>query len=59
MNISKLIRLKFSVLKIWLWVDEALAMYEQGDIEKVNICGIEFLRLLKKLRVVPSRMRQS
>ena len=40
------------VLKIWPWVDEALAMYERGDIEKVDLCGIEFLRLLKKLRVV-------
>ena len=40
------------VLKIWPWVDEALAMYERGDIKKVDLCGIEFLRLLKKLRVV-------
>jgi centromere DNA-binding complex CBF3 subunit-like protein len=31
---------------------EALAMYERGDIEKVDLCGIEFLRLLKKLQVV-------
>ena len=34
------------------WVDEALAMYERGDIKKVDLCGIEFPRLLKKLRVV-------
>ena len=27
-------------------------MYERGDIKKVDLCGIEFLRLLKKLRVV-------
>lgn len=40
------------VSKIWPWVDEALAMYERGDIKKVDLCGIEFLRLLKKLRVV-------
>jgi len=40
------------VLKIWSWVHEALAMYERGDIKKVDLCGIEFLRLLKKLRVV-------
>ncbi|KAN0073311.1 hypothetical protein V8E54_008531 [Elaphomyces granulatus] len=40
------------VLKIWPWVDKALAMYERGGIEKVDLCGIEFLRLLKKLRVV-------
>jgi hypothetical protein len=40
------------VLKIWPWVDEALAMYERGDIEKADLCGIEFLRLLKKLGVV-------
>ena len=39
------------VSKIWPWVDEALAMYERRDI-KVDLCGIEFLRLLKKLRVV-------
>jgi hypothetical protein len=37
--------------EIWPWVDEALAMYERGDIEKVDL-WIEFLRLLKKLRVV-------
>ena len=27
-------------------------MYERGDIKKADLCGIEFLRLLKKLRVV-------
>jgi hypothetical protein len=34
------------------WIDEALAMYGRGDSEKVDLCGIELLRLLKKLRVV-------
>ena len=43
---------KSLVLKTWPRVDEALAMYGRGDIEKVDLCGIELLRLLKKLRVV-------
>jgi hypothetical protein len=43
------VRPKSLVLKIR--ADEALAMYKRGDIEKVDLCGIEFLRLLKKLRV--------
>ena len=40
------------VSMIWPWVDESLGRYSRREIPDADLCGISFLQLLQKLRVV-------